>query len=191
MLIVCIYIFFSTKDKGLIVHIAASKLRILEIADEIGFLKPTKSQGGFKSFNIGSLDDFLHEDGMTTDDILTPAERQFAIKYALDNIKADSDEKFIPGSTATHLYHGQSIISASINDGLIADFYSLHDKEFVKRLGDEWWNVRNISKSQPIDEIRRYFGDVIGMYFGFVGRRREEKKAAFPGKKSFQLFMKF
>lgn len=159
---------FSTKDKGLIVHVSASKLRILEIADEIGFLKPTKSQG-LKSFNIGSLDDFLYEEGMTTDDILTPAERQFTIKYALNNIKAESDERFIPGSTSTHLYHGQSIMSASINDGLIVDFYSLHDKEFVKRLGDEWWNVRNVWKSQPIEKIRTYFGDVVGMYFGFVG----------------------
>lgn len=141
----------------------------MEIADEIGFLKPTKSQG-MKSFNIGSLDDFLYEEDMTIEEILTPAEKQFAIKYALENIKANSDEHFIPGSTLTHLYHGQSIICASINDELIVDFYSLHDKEYVKRLGEEWWNVRNIFKPQPIEKIRIYFGDVIGMYFGFVGQ---------------------
>lgn len=140
----------------------------MEIADEIGFLKPTKSQG-MKGFNIGSLDDFLLEENMTIEDILTPAEKQFAIKFALENIKASSEDRFIPGSTSTHLYHGQSIICASINDELIVDFYSLHNKEFVKRLGHEWWNVRNVWKSQPIEKIRLYFGDVIGMYFGFVG----------------------
>lgn len=48
-----------SKDKGLIIHISATKLRLLELADEIGFTKQTKS--GMKSFNVGSLDDFVYE----------------------------------------------------------------------------------------------------------------------------------
>lgn len=34
-------------------------MRFLELADEIGFTKQTKS--GMKNFNVGSLDDFLYE----------------------------------------------------------------------------------------------------------------------------------
>jgi hypothetical protein len=48
-----------SKDKGLIIHISATKLRLLEIADEIGFTKPTRS--GMRNFNIGSLDDFIFD----------------------------------------------------------------------------------------------------------------------------------
>lgn len=49
----------SSKDKGLIIHISATKLRLLELADEIGFTKPTRS--GMRNFNIGSLDDFIFD----------------------------------------------------------------------------------------------------------------------------------
>lgn len=151
----------------MIIHVSASLNRLLELADEIGFTKKTKQ--GMKNFNIGSLDDFIYEETMTADDILTPAEKQFAVKYALQSIKATADEKHIPGNLSTELYHGQSIIHAYLTDELIVDFFSLHNKEMVKRLGREWWDVQNIFKPQPIDKIRHYFGDAIGIYFSFVG----------------------
>lgn len=54
------YVFcVSSKEKGLIIHISATKLRLLEIADEIGFTKPTRN--GTRNFNIGSLDDFIFD----------------------------------------------------------------------------------------------------------------------------------
>lgn len=56
----------SSKDKGLIVHISATKLRLLELADEIGFTKRTRN--GMRNFNIGSLDDFIF-DGERSDDM--------------------------------------------------------------------------------------------------------------------------
>lgn len=151
----------------MIIHVSASRNRLLELADEIGFTKQTKQ--GMKNFNIGSLDDFIYEETMTADDILTPAEKQFAVKYALESIKATADEKHIPGNNSIQLYHGQSIIHASLTNELIVDMYSLHDKKFIRRLGHEWWDVKNIMKSQPIDKIRYYFGDAIGIYFAFVG----------------------
>lgn len=51
-----------SKDKGLVVHVSASKHRLLELADEIGFSKQTTH--GMRIFNIGCLDDFLYK-GMT------------------------------------------------------------------------------------------------------------------------------
>lgn len=49
----------ENRDQGLIIHISATKLRLLELADEMGFTKQTKS--GMRNFNVGSLDDFLYE----------------------------------------------------------------------------------------------------------------------------------
>jgi anoctamin-10 len=108
---------------------------------------------------------------MTVEDILTPADKQVVIKYALDDIKAQADERHIPGYSASFLYHGQSIIHAAISEELIVNMYSLHDKEYVKRLGAEWWNLKRISQPQPIERIRQYFGDAIGIYFSFVGEK--------------------
>lgn len=112
---------------------------------------------------------------MTMDDILTPAEKQFVIKYALENIKAQADERQMPGYAAISLYHGQSIIHAVMSEELIVNMFTLHDKAFMKRLGTEWWNLRQIAKPQPIEKIRSYFGDGIGFYFSFVGELLEKK----------------
>lgn len=106
------------------------------------------------------------------EDILTPADRNVVLKYALDNIKAQNDERHIPGYSASFLYQGQSIIHALISEELIVNMFSLHDKSEMKRLGTEWWNVRKIIQPQPIEKIRRYFGDSIGIYFSFVGEKR-------------------
>jgi hypothetical protein len=110
-------------------------------------------------------------DNMTIEDILTPADKQVVIKYALDNIKAQADERHIPGYSASFLYHGQSIMHAAISEELIVNMFSLHDKDFMKRLGSEWWSLKKISKPQPIERIRKYFGDAIGIYFSFVGEQ--------------------
>lgn len=63
---------------------------------------------------------------------------------------------------------------ALISEELIVNMFSLHDKEHMKRLGSEWWNLRKVMRPQPIEKIRNYFGDSIGLYFSFVG------KHAFP-----------
>lgn len=112
-----------------------------------------------------------YTDGMTIEDILTPADKQVVLKYALENMKAKADERHFPGHQAILLYHGESIIHAAISEELIVNMFSLHDKEFMKRLGTEWWNLRKVFKPQPIERIREYFGDAIGIYFSFVGER--------------------
>jgi anoctamin-10 len=106
---------------------------------------------------------------MTMEDILTPADKQYVIKYALENIKANADERQLPGYSAIALYNGQSVVHAALAEDLIVNMFSLHDKHYMKRLGSEWWNLKQIFKMQPIEKIRNYFGDGIGIYFSFVG----------------------
>lgn len=109
---------------------------------------------------------------MTMDDILTPAEKQYVIKYALENIKAQADERQLPGYAAVSLYHGQSVIHAALSEELIVNMFTLHHKEFMRRLGREWWFWKRIYHPQPIEKIRSYFGDGIGFYFSFVGEMK-------------------
>lgn len=107
---------------------------------------------------------------MTIEDILTPADKQFVVRFALENMKTLADERYIPGyHSHIPLYHGQSIIHAALSEELIVNMFSLHDKEFMKRLGSEWWNLKKMLEPQPIEKIRNYFGDAVGIYFSFVG----------------------
>lgn len=142
-------------------------MKFLEIADEIGMVKHCKT-GGMKNFNLVSLDDFFLNDSMSIDDLLTSADRQLIIKNALDTIKAKENERNILGSEQIQLYHGESIMEACINGEIIKNMYSLHDKESIKKLGPDWYF--RIGK-QPLDRIREYFGESIGIYFAFAGNK--------------------
>lgn len=64
---------------------------------------------------------------MAIDNVLTLADRQMIIKHAIDNIKATEIEKFIPGYEHIQLYHGQSLINACVEEGLIANMFTLRD----------------------------------------------------------------
>lgn len=112
--------------RGLIIHISAENCKFLQIADELELMKPTRS-GVMKNFNISCLDDFFIDDSMAIDNVLTVADRQMIIKHAIDNIKATEIEKFIPGYENILLYHGQSLINACMEQGLIVNMFSLRD----------------------------------------------------------------
>lgn len=85
-----------------------------------------------RNFNISCLEDFFVKDKMSLSTVLTMADRQMIIKHVLDGIKASEFEKHIPGYETLSLYHGQSIIAACIEEGLIETVYSLRDRvEFL------------------------------------------------------------
>lgn len=117
----------SNLTEGLTIHVSATKVKLLELADELGLMKKTRS-GFMRNFNVVSLDDFFVDDKMDIDDLLTPADCQYLVKYALENIKAKRNERNFPGTEIEQLYHGESIIQAAITNGMIHCMYSLHDK---------------------------------------------------------------
>lgn len=80
-----------------------------------------------KNFNISCLDDFFLDESMEIDNILTMADKQIIIKHAVDSIRANEYEKHLPGNESVQLYHGQSIIAACLEEGLVVNIYSLRD----------------------------------------------------------------
>lgn len=113
-------------NQGLVIHLSADNSKFLQIADELELMKPTRS-GVMKNFNISCLDDFFVNEKMEIDNVLTLADRQTIIKHALDNVRAMPHEKHLPGYEHVLLYHGQSIVAALHEEGLIANIYSLRD----------------------------------------------------------------
>lgn len=99
-------------------------------------------------------------------DILTPADRQVALKTALDNIRAAEHETFVPGyELLVPLYKGQRIIDACLNGDIVRRFYAPHDQQQLQQVETFWFKRAGLVTSET---IRRYFGESIGMYFSFL-----------------------
>ncbi|KAM4028940.1 anoctamin-10 isoform 1-T1 [Anomaloglossus baeobatrachus] len=144
--------------------VGASTRRLLLGAEAAGFVKES-NDGTMRPFlysNRAEYKNFLG-DG---EDFLTMAECQYIIKHELDNLRAQ-DETNIPGYPQSKLYPGKSIVRRMKTSGVLIQIFPLHDKEELKRLSFQWYRQIKFAY-QPIDKIRHYFGDTIGLYFGFL-----------------------
>jgi anoctamin-10 len=97
----------------LTLHVSASKIKFLEVAEELELRKRDKC-GLIREFTVSQLDDFL-EDGMHVDDLLTTAEKQYIVRHELENIRALTEDGQVPGYQAFRLYEGQSISKINID----------------------------------------------------------------------------
>ncbi|XP_053323948.1 anoctamin-10 isoform X2 [Spea bombifrons] len=144
--------------------VGASPKRLLIGAEAAGLVKECED-GSMRPFiynNRKEYKNFIEDD----EDFISMAECQYIIKHDLDNLRAQ-DETSIPGYPQAKLYPGKSILRRLQTSGVLVQVFPLHDKEDLKRLTHQWYRQIRIG-FQPIDQIRRYFGDTIGLYFGFL-----------------------
>lgn len=86
-------------QKYLTLHVSATPIKLLELAEELDVRKRDK-KGALKDFTITDIKDV---------DLLTTAEKQNLVRHELENIRALLHEKCVPGYPEIHLYEGQSI----------------------------------------------------------------------------------
>ncbi|XP_072009630.1 anoctamin-10 isoform X1 [Engystomops pustulosus] len=144
--------------------VGASTRRLLLGAEAIGFVKES-ADGTMRPFLYSNRTDYKNFIG-DGEDFLSMAECQFIIKHELDNLRAQ-DETNIPGYPQAKLYPGKSIVRRMKTSRILIQIFPLHDKEELKRLSFHWYRQIKFAY-QPIDKIRHYFGDTIGLYFGFL-----------------------
>ncbi|KAF7266321.1 hypothetical protein GWI33_020349 [Rhynchophorus ferrugineus] len=147
-------------------HISATKYKLLEIAEELNLMKKDVT-GHTREFTLAQLNDFLYDD-MTIDDLLTLTDKQTIVIHELENIRALNTDTFIPGYPLFKLYDNQAIIPFALNRSLITKVYPLHDDEELKKLSGSWYMSGHATLTQPIDDIKQYFGECITMYFAFL-----------------------
>lgn len=83
-------------SQDIILHVSASKIKLLEAAEQLELQKKDK-EGRLREFSVGHLEDFLVNDNMTVNDILTTSDKQKIVRHELENIRVTNHDNFLPG----------------------------------------------------------------------------------------------
>ncbi|XP_029958147.1 anoctamin-10-like isoform X1 [Salarias fasciatus] len=144
--------------------VGASRRRLLSGAEDLGLFKEY-SDGSMRGFTCANK---LNFQGFTGDgdDFLSVAECQYIVKHELDTLRA-KEETHVPGHSQAKLYPGKSIVRRLQSKGILVQMFPLHEKEELKRLSFSWYKKVKLA-FQPLDDIRHYYGEGLGLYFGFL-----------------------
>ncbi|KAK7008996.1 anoctamin-8 [Biomphalaria glabrata] len=136
---------------------------LLQGAEELGILKPLKSDygGGMKEFVFEDQDCFAGIEDEST--FLTSQERQSIVLHFLHELRATGEDT-LAGIT---FIEGQPIVPLLIINKVVSQVFPLHNHNDLKILRQTW--VQAIFSKQPLDEVCRYFGVKIGLYFAYLG----------------------
>lgn len=141
----CFYILVTATDDKLMSK--AEQLKISKLVKDEFKDWENKSQG-YDDFTSKKLDRFVPG----KDGFFTSLERQRVIYRKLEAKLTDE---------------GAGLDLDSLKkDGVITDFFFMHDEEDVKRLKTIW--VYDKFRPAPVHEVRAYLGDKIGFYFAFL-----------------------
>lgn len=66
--------------------------------------------------------------------------------------------------------HGLGIdVPKLLSEKVVTKYYSLHNPKTVKTLLETWCSWKKAFSRQPVDDIKNYFGEEIGIYFVWIG----------------------
>ncbi|RXG70154.1 TELO2-interacting protein 1-like protein [Armadillidium vulgare] len=143
------------QNQSMIVHVSATKIKLLEVAESLELQKKTSTE----------LDQFLFGD-KTLDSVLTPSEREYCVRHELEGIRAKADDAHVAGYPEIKMFPGQSI------EVLFSPFTLPSQSKRSTCTSTSRLSKRSEGDEDTrefLDEIRNYFGESVGIYFGFLG----------------------
>ncbi|CAK9829085.1 Ano8 [Anthophora retusa] len=138
---------------------------LLKAAEEVHLPKTLRQEygGGLKEFMGSEANCFEGSDDETR--FFTTQERQSLVLHLLHTLRAGpQDLHSLPG---LKMVEGQAIIPKCISSGIISQVFPLHELPALEKLQRTW--VRAFLSPQPLDDICKYFGVKITMYFAWLG----------------------
>ncbi|XP_059171527.1 anoctamin-8-like [Physella acuta] len=144
-------------------YLTALYENLLQGAEELGILKPLKSDygGGMKEFIYEDQDCFLGVEDESS--FLTSQERQSIVLHFLHELRATGDDS-LKGIT---FIEGQPIVPLLITKNVVSQVFPLHNHNDLKVLRQTW--IQAIFSTQPLDDVCKYFGVKIALYFAYLG----------------------
>ncbi|XP_076248814.1 anoctamin 8 white walker isoform X2 [Calliopsis andreniformis] len=138
---------------------------LLKAAEEVHLPKTLRQEfgGGLKEFVGSEASCFEGSDDEAQ--FFTTQERQSLVLHLLHTLRAGpQDLHSLPG---LKMVEGQAIIPKCISSGIISQVFPLHELPALEKLQRTW--VRAFLSPQPLDDICKYFGVKITMYFAWLG----------------------